>query len=97
MLNNKEANCNLTVADFSITHFNGANRTYDRESTDATAIHPLSKRCENFLKNIANQENLTTQNGVVLLSGLGSAIIDKLINSGFTEHTIFIDEVIGQT
>lgn len=84
---------NSKTADFLVIHFNGANRTYDKETTDATSIHPVSKECEASLTLLAKKHNLTVINGVAILQGLGSAIIDKLLDLGFIDHTTFTDEL----
>ncbi len=67
-----------TMPDYTIVHFNGANRTHDLETTNATAIHPISKECEKFLLKYEKESNLKSIGGVFLLNGLALNIIDML-------------------
>jgi hypothetical protein len=85
----------MTTTDYIVMHFNGAHRTRDQETTDATAIHPLSSRCEIFLSQYEKSNNIQCVGGVFLLNGLGSNLIDKLNEQGFCEATFFSDNVLA--
>jgi Fe2+ or Zn2+ uptake regulation protein len=52
--------------DYQVICFNGANRTKDKETTDLTAIHPISKNSEEFVKSFCFKNNINFLGGVAL-------------------------------
>ncbi len=74
------------MLDFLIIHLN------EGETTKATAIQPISNKC----KQILTKMDLPLIAGNVLLSGIGSNVIDKLVQTHkLIEQTIFTDTIIG--
>ena len=82
------------MLDFQLICFNGAHRTQDRESTDAMAIHPLTEKCEQFIKQYCQQHSMACVGGVALVEGISSDLINALAKHQFIEQgTFFTDSL----
>jgi tRNA A37 threonylcarbamoyltransferase TsaD len=83
--------------DYQITCFNGANRTKDKESTDATAINPISEKCEKFIENFCKENNVVFLGGVAFGEGLLTELTTALEENNFKENwTMFSDTFTNQ-
>lgn len=78
--------------DYQIVCLNGANRTKDQETTDATVVHPITKKCEQFISEFCNKNNIVCLGGVAFSGGLLTNLIDALEENNFKENwTLFSD------
>ena len=83
--------------DYQIVCLNGANRTKDEETTDATAIHPISKECEVFVENFCQENGVVCLGGVAFGKGLLNNLTHALETHGFKENwTCFSDTYTEQ-
>jgi hypothetical protein len=78
--------------DYQVICFNGANRTKDKETTDLTAIHPISKNCEEFVKSFCFKNNINFLGGVALAEGLLLKLTDALEKNNFIEEGTYFSD-----
>lgn len=84
--------------DYQIVCFNGANRTKNQETTDATAIHPISEKCEKFIENFCKENGIVCLGGVAFGKGLLIKLTTALEENNFTESwTMFSDTFLNQS
>jgi hypothetical protein len=87
----------MNMYDYQITCFNGANRTKDIETTDATAINPISAKCEKFIEIFCKENNIVCLGGVAFGNGLLIELITALEENNFKENwTMFSDTLTNQ-
>lgn len=83
--------------DYQIVCFNGANRTKDQETTDAIAVHPITKKCEKFVESFCKENGIVCLGGVAFGMGLLIELTTALKENNFTENwTMFSDTYINQ-
>lgn len=81
--------------DYQIVCFNGANRTKNQETTDAMAVHPISAKCEKFVKKFCLENNIACLGGVAFAKGLITKLTNALESNKFKEeYTCFSDSLI---
>ena len=78
--------------DYQIICLNGANRTKDEETTDATVIHPISKACEVFIEKFCQENSIVCLGGVAFGKGLLRNLIYALEENNFKENWTFFSD-----
>lgn len=78
--------------DYQIVCLNGANRTKDEETTDATAIHPISEACEMFIEKFCQENGIVCLGGVAFGKGLLSNLTCALEENDFKENWTFFSD-----
>lgn len=82
----------VIMYDYQIVCLNGANRTRDVETTDATAIHPISKACEIFIEDFCRENGIVCLGGVAFGEGLLRNLIRALEEKKFKENWTFFSD-----
>lgn len=78
--------------DYQIVCLNGANRTKDEETTDATAIHPISEACEVFIEKFCQENSIVYLGGVAFGKGLLRNLTYALEENDFKENWTFFSD-----
>lgn len=82
--------------DYQIICLNGADRTKDTETTDATAIHPITKKCEKFIEDFCKENDIVCLGGVAFGEGLLRNLTYALEASDFKENWTFFSDTYDE-
>lgn len=86
----------MKMYDYKIICFNGANRTKNQETTDAMVIHPISKKCEKFIKKFCPENGIICLGDVAFGKGLLTTLTDALYANKLVESGTFFTDKLGK-